>query len=103
MMADGKQGRLVAPPSPTTAAVTAAAAATPAAAASTPAAATATLLGPRFVHRERATIDHLAVHAINGRLGFLIRSHLDETESLGSSGVAVRDDLGRCHHPIRGK
>ena len=49
----------------------------------------------RLVDDDRATVERLAVHAVDGCLGFRIRAHLDEAEALRAPRVAVHHDLGR--------
>jgi len=58
-------------------------------------AAGALLTGPGLVHDERAALQRLAVHAVDGGLGFGIRAHLHEAEALGAAGLAVHHHLGR--------
>jgi hypothetical protein len=100
----------VAAATPATAAATAeAAAATTAAAATesatTTAAATTRTIFARasFVDGEGATAVLLAVQGCDRRLGFLIGSHFDEPEPLGSAGVSVVDDLGRDNRAVLAK
>ena len=45
----------------------------------------------------------LTVQRRDRRLGFLIGAHFDETEPLGSAGVAIIDDLRRDHGPVLSK
>jgi hypothetical protein len=52
-----------------------------------------------FVDRQRPAIVLSAVDAGNGRLGFLIAIHLDETKAFAPAGVAIVDDLGAFHRP----
>src|SRR4051794_36068532 len=81
------------------------AAATAAAAPVAPPAATAApaavLTGLGLVDRQRAAVHLLAVHGLDGGLGFLVGAHLDEAEPLGAAGVAVHDDLRRLHRAVR--
>src|SRR6185369_11719903 len=48
-----------------------------------------------FVDDERAAVEGLAVHAVDGRLGLGVRSHFHEAEALGTAGVTVHHHLGR--------
>src|SRR5690349_23438120 len=70
------------------------AAAAVAATATTAAAATAgarlALLG--FVDAQRAAVDLLAVHRLDGALGVVVRRHLDEREAPRPAGVPVLHD-----------
>ena len=57
------------------------------------AAATAALFTwTRDVHVEVTTIDHHAVHGLDGLLGFRARAVLDEAEAARLAAVAVDDD-----------
>jgi len=59
----------------------------------TAAAATAALFTwTRDVHVEVTTIDHHAVHGLDGLLGFRARAVLDEAEAARLAAVAVDDD-----------
>src|SRR5262245_8957015 len=103
-----KEPALVAPAATTPAAVAAAAAATPAAvaaaaAAARLAAAAAVGLGPGLVDRQLAAARLLAVQGGDGRLGLLVRLHLDEPEPLGPAGVPVHDHLGRLDRAVGGE
>src|SRR5262245_52632525 len=84
-------------PPPTATATAAVATAATAAAATVTAAARAVFLGLGFVNRQRAAVVLLAVQGADGGLCFLVRSHLDEPESLAAPGGAVGDYLGRLH------
>src|SRR5262249_22114058 len=75
-------------------------AAAPAAAKPAPAAAAA-FLGPGFVHRQRTAFHFLAVESLDRGLRLLIIAHFHEPEPLRPTGVAVHDDLGRLHGPVR--
>src|SRR5262249_30884964 len=87
---------------PTAAAATAAAATTAVAAPTAAAAATAAVFARLgFVDGQRAAVNFLAVHGLDGCLGLLVGAHLDEAEPLGAAGVAVHDDLGRLHRAVR--
>jgi hypothetical protein len=69
----------------------------------TTATATATsarFLGARFIHYHAATIDTLAVESSDSGLRLLVGAHLDEAETLGTSGVAVHDYLGRANRAV---
>src|SRR5262249_51336457 len=88
-------GPLVAPTAaPATAAVPTASAA--------PAAASF-LARPGFIDRQRPTADLLAVERLNGVLGFLVAAHLHEAEALGSTRVAIHDDLRRLDRAVWGE
>src|SRR5438105_543750 len=78
------------------AATTTAVAATTGAAAATTEAARTLFTRTRFVDDEGAAVEGLAVHAVDGRLGFGVRAHLHEAEALGAAGIAVHHDLGGC-------
>src|SRR5579883_3579 len=83
-------------------AVTAAISAAEAAAPSAPMAAAASVLTrPGLVDGEGAAIHIFAVESGDGGLCLLVVSHLDESETLGATGVAVHDDLSRLHSPVR--
>src|SRR4051812_24708032 len=85
----------------TTAATVAAAAATTAAASTTTAAATAAIFAwASFVNGERPPVVLLAVHAGNGRLGFVISAHFDKAKAFASTGVAIHDDLGTLDRAV---
>jgi len=43
----------------------------------------------------------VAVKRRDGSLGFRVAAHLDEAESLGPTGVAVHDHLGRRDRTVR--
>src|SRR5262245_8422466 len=82
----------------TTAAASAATTAAVTATATTTAAAEATATGALFaglgfVDGEGAAAVFLAVHRRDRGLGLGVAAHLDESEALGASGVAVVDDL----------
>jgi hypothetical protein len=79
-----------------TAAATVSAAAATTTAAATAAAATI-FARTRFVHGQRATFVLLVVEALNGRLGFSVRAHFDETKAFAPSRVSVLDDLRALH------
>jgi hypothetical protein len=86
---------LIATAATAAATVSAAAATTTAAAA---AAAAATIFArTRFVHGQRATFVLLVVEALNGRLGYTVRAHFDETKAFAPSRVSVLDDLRALH------
>jgi hypothetical protein len=97
----------------TTAATTAAAAATTTAAtaagttAATAAAATTTTAAAAslrtlfgFIHAQRASVDHLAVHAFDGALGLLVRTHRHEREAAGLPRRAIRHDVHIRHFTV---
>src|SRR4029079_3422940 len=82
---------------------TAVAAATRTAAAVAAAAAVATrplFARTRLVDADRAAVEGLPVHAVDCRLRFGIRAHLDEAEALGAASVAVHHDLRRRHGAV---
>jgi len=88
----------VAAPATAAASATEPAAATAAAtepAATAAASTTAFFAGPGFVDGKGASAMLLPVERCDRRLGFLIGAHFDETETFGTTGVAVVDDLGR--------
>src|SRR5438552_1983480 len=87
---------MLVPPATGTAAVAA-----PAPAGTASAAAAAVLARLRLIHGETASLDLLAVEGGDGGLGFLVAAHFHEPEPLGSAGVAVHNDLGRLHGPVR--
>ncbi len=88
----------------TTVAATAAAGATAAAAATAIAAATAARLAwLGLVDRQPATFIFLIVQALDRRLGLRFGVHLDKTEALASTGVAVLNDLRALHRPVLGE
>jgi len=74
----------------------AAAAATPtattAATATTTAAAAAIFAGTSFVDSKVTTVEILAVHARDGRLGLRVVGHFDEAEATGAPGVAIHNE-----------
>src|SRR5687767_15459906 len=76
------------------AAITAAAAA---AAAKTTAAAWPRRLRPRFVHRQGASTELMAVELRNRLLRIIVAGHLDERESAGAAGDAVAHHGDRFH------
>ena len=80
---------------------TAAVAATAATAAGTATAATeatwALFTRTGFVDHDGATVDGLAVHAIDGSLRFRIRAHFHKAEALGTARFTVHHDLGGSH------
>lgn len=84
---------------PRTATATVAAAATIAAArAATAAEATwAFFTGTGFIDDQGSAFHLLAIHAVDRRLRFGIRAHLDEAETLGATGFTVHHDLRRRH------
>src|SRR5437868_6072708 len=70
----------------------------------TPAAAAgATAFRPRFclVHRESAAAGILTVQSSDGSLRFLVGLHFHKAEALGSSGIAVHDNLSGLHRAVR--
>src|SRR5437667_2059576 len=82
----------------TTGAATAATAEAAAAATTAAAETTRTLFTrARFVDHQRAAVEGLAVHAVDGRLSLGVRAHLHEAEALGAAGVAVHHHLRRRH------
>jgi hypothetical protein len=98
----------------TPATTTAAAATTEAAAATTASAATestataaaatpAVFTWAGFVDGQGAAAVLLAVQGCDRRLGFLIGTHFDEPEPLGSAGVSVVDDLGGNNRAVLAK
>src|ERR1700733_12266096 len=50
-----------------------------------------------FVDGESAAIDLLPVHRRDRRLRFLIRTHLNESESFAAAGFPIADHLGALH------
>ena len=86
-----------------TVAATAAAGATAAAAAAVAAATAARLAWLGLVDRQPATFIFLIVQALDRRLGLRFGVHLDETEALASTGVAVLNDLRALHRPVLGE
>ena len=75
-----------------------AAAATAAAAVAATAAAEAArtlFTGASLIDDDGAAFQGLAVHAVDGSLGFGVRAHLDEAEAFGTASFAVHHDLGR--------
>jgi hypothetical protein len=40
----------------------------------------------------------LAVHAIDGRLGFVVAAHFHKTKTLGTARVTFHHDFGAGHH-----
>lgn len=89
----------------TTATTEAAAAATTAIAAAVGAAETSGTLFTRtsLVHHDGTASHGLAIQAIDGGLCFGIRTHFNETETLGTAGVTVHHDLGRVHGTVLGE
>lgn len=77
----------------TSAATTESAASTSAAAASTAAAETTGtgFLGLSFVYGQSASFDFFAIELRNSGLGFLIRRHFHESETLGATTVTIGD------------
>src|SRR5207245_8240459 len=63
--------------------------------ATTSASTTTRFLRPSFIHDQAATINALAVERGNGGLRLLVGAHLDEAETFGTPGGAVRDYLRR--------
>src|SRR5205807_8267521 len=53
-----------------------------------------------LVDDDRATVERLAVHAVDGRLRFGIGTHLDEAEALRATGLPVHHHLRRGHRPV---
>src|SRR6185503_13354675 len=51
------------------------------------------LSGPRFVDAQRASADVFAVELRNGRFGFALVRHLDETETARASRLSIHEDL----------
>src|SRR5580692_10168297 len=112
-MIDRVRGRMRSVPvaATTVSASTPAAESTPTAATSTIAASATTtaatsaafFAGTGFIDGEGATAMLLAVEGGNCRLGFLIGAHFDKSEPFAAAGVAVVDDLGGYHLPMRGK
>jgi hypothetical protein len=73
----------------TAAAVTATAAATAATTAAE------TFLRSRFVDRQRAAAELLAVERIDGCFGFAVGRHFNKAKPFALAGLAIADDLGR--------
>jgi hypothetical protein len=48
----------------------------------------------RLVDHNAATAQRLAVHALDGCLGFCIRTHFDKAKTFGTTGVALHHDFG---------
>src|SRR5258705_230602 len=74
---------------------TASAASAATAAAATEAAAGFT--GTGLVDDDGASVNLLAVHGLDGRLGLVVVGHLDEPEAARAAGVAVHDHGGGDH------
>jgi hypothetical protein len=91
-------------PPPTAAAAGASAAATAAAAeavAATGAAARAALgLGPRFIDIQRAAIHRESIERGNSLIRLSFVFHLNECETAGTAGVAIRHDSGAIHDTV---
>src|SRR5690606_18176681 len=81
----------------TAAATTAVATTTTTTAAKAAAAGSAGLHGTGFVDHEVTAAEILAMHALDGGLGFGIAAHFDKAETLGAAGVALHHDLGAAH------
>jgi hypothetical protein len=56
--------------------------------------------GLGFVDSESAAVMLLAVQSGNRRLGFLIRTHLNESEALAATGFPIGDDFGALHGAV---
>jgi hypothetical protein len=80
-----------------TAAISATAAVSSTAAAAITTAAGARFLRTGFVDGQGATVVLLIVQACDGRLGFLIGSHFDETKAAATSCLAIHHDLRAGH------
>src|SRR5262249_43155991 len=97
---------LVAIPVASAAAVTATAATVAAASTAAAVAATATAaatfgLGTRFMHGQPPPFNLLSIQRIDCLLRFLVVAHFNEPEPLRAAGLAVHDDLSRCHRSMR--
>src|SRR5690606_26521450 len=77
-----------------TAAVASAATAVAAATTVATAAARTILTGPRFVDRQSAPPQFIAIHSFDGGLCFVVVRHLHETEAARAPGFTVLDDGG---------
>src|SRR4051794_39837861 len=55
----------------------------------------------RFVDLKSAAAILLAVESGNGRFGFLLIGHLNESETLRAARIAIHDDLSAVHGAMR--
>src|SRR4029079_1492734 len=78
-------------------------AATVVATSATTAAAGTFFAGPGDIHREGATIQFLAVQAVDGLLGFLGGTHGNETKAAGAIGRAIHHQVGFSDRAKRGE
>jgi hypothetical protein len=86
----------------TTAAITAASpTATSTVSASPATATTAAFSGLGFVHGEGSAAVFLAVERCDGRLGLRVTAHLDETETLATTGLPISDNFRALHAAVR--
>jgi hypothetical protein len=82
---------------------TASAATTITTAAATTAGAGTGFTGLGFIDGQSAAIMFLAIECGNGCIRLRIGSHLNETETLGATGVAIRDDFSTFNGAVRGE
>src|SRR5262249_2205895 len=61
------------------------------------------LLRPRLIDDERATVELRAVQSVDRLLGFLPRVHLDEAETPRLAGKLVRDHPRRLYAAVLGE
>jgi hypothetical protein len=50
-------------------------------------------LGSGFIDLERSPGEIMSVEALNCRLGFLVRSHLDKAKTFGLAGEPIRNNV----------
>jgi hypothetical protein len=60
----------------------------------------AVFAGFGFVDGKRTAVVFLTVEGCDRRLGFFIRTHLDESESLASTGFPITDDFCTLHGAV---
>ncbi len=63
----------------------------------------AILLGTRFVHGHRATVNLDKIDFLNGLFRLRIVRHFNESKPTGTARFSILDDIHSGHLPIRGK
>jgi hypothetical protein len=54
----------------------------------------------RLVDLEGAAVEILAIEGGDGGASLIVRAHFDKSETLGLTGIAIRDDLCGCNSAV---